>query len=269
LPKNCELKQIAIQIRNPDLFDKRYVINQDLWNSLDTDNQAALVLHEIIYRMAIEQGASDSVGARLINSLIFSDTVSNLDWITSIKAWEKAGYTQLILGDLKMGIGPKTPLTIDANGFVTGHVIQDQKCLSPIDSEEYDCLKLGSDELLGTLYTSNDWDFKYNPASYENTFSGSWTELYLGAPNTKFRVSSNNVPTLADLLNPGGFNPFQGSLVATVIYKTNSSCIYNADQSTNALPYKVLIQKTNGTTYKTVFNPGDYYCFNSQGDLIP
>lgn len=47
LPPNCHLVQIAIYQDR----DNKLVLNKTLWNQLDSLNQAALVMHEAIYKM--------------------------------------------------------------------------------------------------------------------------------------------------------------------------------------------------------------------------
>jgi len=77
LPNGCDIEQIAIQ--NNPIFsdDPRYVINQDLWNRLDNNNKAGLVLHEIIYREAIKNGHTNSIRTRRFNALLSSDKIEN------------------------------------------------------------------------------------------------------------------------------------------------------------------------------------------------
>ncbi len=73
LPSQCTIEQVAIQ--KPPQFpgDAYYVVNKDLWDLMSTDNQAALVLHEIVYREAIEFGHQNSISARYFNSLVLSN----------------------------------------------------------------------------------------------------------------------------------------------------------------------------------------------------
>lgn len=76
LPAQCSIAQIAVQ--KPPQFpgDPYYVISKDLWDQLDSENQAALVMHEIVYREAIEFGHTNSISARYFNSLILSDRLA-------------------------------------------------------------------------------------------------------------------------------------------------------------------------------------------------
>ncbi len=75
---SCSIEQIAIQ-RSP-VFpeDKRYTINQDLWDLLDEENRAGLILHEIVYREAISYGHENSIAVRYFNSYMFSNKFKNM-----------------------------------------------------------------------------------------------------------------------------------------------------------------------------------------------
>ncbi len=78
LPPHCTISQLIDQ-REPELpGDKRYFISQRLWNQLNSDQMAVAILHEIIYRLAIDMGQTDSVGSRALNSYIFSGKITSL-----------------------------------------------------------------------------------------------------------------------------------------------------------------------------------------------
>lgn len=66
IPTGCDLKQIAIQLSDDErpAGKKRYTVSLDLWNKLDEFNKMSLVLHEIIYREAIEHKSSNSMVVR-------------------------------------------------------------------------------------------------------------------------------------------------------------------------------------------------------------
>ncbi|MEA9356785.1 hypothetical protein SHI21_11240 [Bacteriovorax sp. PP10] len=66
IPTGCELKQIAIQLSDDErpAGKKRYTVSLDLWNKLDEFNKMSLILHEIIYREAIEHKSSNSMVVR-------------------------------------------------------------------------------------------------------------------------------------------------------------------------------------------------------------
>jgi hypothetical protein len=83
LPEGCVIEQIAIQnikVVNRDPF---YIVNADLWDRMDNDNKAILILHEAIFRAA--QGAWPSPTVRLLNSMAFS---TQLDQMTPLEYYE-------------------------------------------------------------------------------------------------------------------------------------------------------------------------------------
>jgi hypothetical protein len=50
LPANCELQQVIFQRETSPMNEWRYTIDLNLWKQLSLVDQAALVLHELIYR---------------------------------------------------------------------------------------------------------------------------------------------------------------------------------------------------------------------------
>lgn len=78
LPPNCDLKQAVIQ-QAPEFFgDKRYTISLDLWNQLDNNSKAALVLHEVIYNEGIALGQDNSKSVRYLISYLTSSGFSSM-----------------------------------------------------------------------------------------------------------------------------------------------------------------------------------------------
>ena len=75
IPNGCRIAQIANQSAPLYPDDKRYVIDRSLWTALDNDSRAGLILHEIIYREAIELGHENSVSTRLLNSGLCSQKI--------------------------------------------------------------------------------------------------------------------------------------------------------------------------------------------------
>lgn len=81
LPENCDIAQVAIQRPIDDETQtNRYVIDKKLWDALDPLNQAGLILHELIYREAIEGEINESRAVRLLNSLIFAGDISKVSF---------------------------------------------------------------------------------------------------------------------------------------------------------------------------------------------
>jgi hypothetical protein len=68
----CGLVQVAVQ-KDPEFpLDKRYTINQNYWLKMSPNDQAGLIVHEIVYRYLIARGQRDSKLARYFNSIISS-----------------------------------------------------------------------------------------------------------------------------------------------------------------------------------------------------
>ena len=104
-PVGCDIVP-AINQREPTMpLEKRYIVNQDLWDSLDTTNQAGLVLHELIYR---ELKLPTSVKIRYINSALFSSYFESLGIHDVISLFLNSGFVSLdlngVLADLTQPI---------------------------------------------------------------------------------------------------------------------------------------------------------------------
>ena len=87
IPKGCKLKQIVIQLSDDErpAGKPRYTVSLDLWKRLDEFNKAALVLHEIFYREAIEHESSNSMVVRAMVGEVLS-TKLNLDIYLALDA---------------------------------------------------------------------------------------------------------------------------------------------------------------------------------------
>lgn len=90
LPQACQLKQAIVQTSQPVSNQPRYLINSDLWNAMTEDTKAALVVHEIIYREAIqvENRHLNSFYVRQFNQWLHADKLSSLslkDYISFLR----------------------------------------------------------------------------------------------------------------------------------------------------------------------------------------
>lgn len=66
-PEHCEIEQLAF-FKESNII----LINRDIWNHLNPQNQAALVVHETIYQLQRQRGAKDSRDSRKIVGHLFS-----------------------------------------------------------------------------------------------------------------------------------------------------------------------------------------------------
>jgi len=73
IPKNCSVEQLVIQQEpNELLYEKRYTFDRDLWEKMSPLQQAGTIMHELIYREQISEGATNSIRARYFNSQLAS-----------------------------------------------------------------------------------------------------------------------------------------------------------------------------------------------------
>lgn len=74
IPESCRVEQIAIQMSDEEveLGYPRYVINKNLWDRLDENNKAVLILHEIIYREGILSKQVHSMRVRKMTELFIN-----------------------------------------------------------------------------------------------------------------------------------------------------------------------------------------------------
>ncbi len=92
VPEGCKVYQTVIQ-RTPKFpEDKRYIVNQELWSQMNADQKAGMILHEVIYRRAIEGGAKDSQNVRYINALWSSAELAQLRHAQVLARLELAGF---------------------------------------------------------------------------------------------------------------------------------------------------------------------------------
>jgi hypothetical protein len=69
---NCEVVQTVIRRNQAVSGQLPFLLRKDVWNQLDTQGQAGLLMHEIIYEHLFKLGEENSVKARRLNALIFS-----------------------------------------------------------------------------------------------------------------------------------------------------------------------------------------------------
>lgn len=82
IPAACQLKQLIAQ--NPDPFlpyEARYFIDPKFWQVLSVQDQAAALLHELVYRGALEKNPAlrSSEKVRLFVALVLSDKLQDLN----------------------------------------------------------------------------------------------------------------------------------------------------------------------------------------------
>lgn len=78
IPKNCQILQIANQNKPIIPGDRRYLIDNNLWEQMDNNHKAGLILHEVIYREGLEWNHQNSISSRYLNGVISSSYIESM-----------------------------------------------------------------------------------------------------------------------------------------------------------------------------------------------
>lgn len=116
-PAGCRLEQLAIRV-NPavDPYGRRLVISQKLWDQLDNNSKAGLLLHEAIYGELIALGATNSVGARYFNAWISSSQMNGATLPQFVNVLQKAGMQDFEYEGFKIDITQDSLLSFYRSG---------------------------------------------------------------------------------------------------------------------------------------------------------
>ncbi len=80
VPNGCSVEQIAVQIHDDYKFpgDNKYLIDKKLWDAVTDFNKFGLILHELIYKLAIDQKQKNSINTRYLTSMLTMYLVNGL-----------------------------------------------------------------------------------------------------------------------------------------------------------------------------------------------
>lgn len=84
---------LVLQIPRPLRSEPRYIINSNYWNELLIKDKVGILVHEILYREAIELGQSDSENVRQLTQFLLSRTFKDLDEIEYFNQIKRAGFS--------------------------------------------------------------------------------------------------------------------------------------------------------------------------------
>lgn len=123
-PLGCKVEQTAIRPKRAYWKDKILLISKPIWDSLDNDGKAGLVLHETVYAEAVANGQLDSDGSRYLNAIISSNKISKITPLDYAKVLATARFDWLVtIGGGDAAIGPHdnlfhlTPTRLDASSL--------------------------------------------------------------------------------------------------------------------------------------------------------
>lgn len=75
----CEITQLVYQVKTPKPMQKKFLIDEEIYNVLPDTDRAGILLHEVAYWAEIEKGATTSDGTRDIVRLISSKQILTLN----------------------------------------------------------------------------------------------------------------------------------------------------------------------------------------------
>lgn len=137
VPHNCVVVQTAIQKDVKFPSDKRFFVNQNIWQTLPALDQAGLVAHEIIYSL-LRKGPypiATSEGARYINSWIFSEEFQEVDKLKFATILLSGGFRSVKLDEVQF-----YPPSFESTGW-----------LYRLGSEKYQPVKMKDVATLGAI----------------------------------------------------------------------------------------------------------------------
>lgn len=78
IPSDCQLEQLVLQAPPLGPEDSYYIVNQLIWEQMNSMQQVTAILHEVIYRLAPDERKQfSSEKIRYIVALIVSDTLKD------------------------------------------------------------------------------------------------------------------------------------------------------------------------------------------------
>jgi hypothetical protein len=121
VPAGCQQEQTAIQ-KTPEFpGDKLFNIDQDLWNHMDSNNRAGLILHEIFYHMSLQYAKPDnSIGVRFFVSSISSAQSITLREL--VEVFRSLKYTGIEIDGYYYAVGDYAPGFNRDGSFLGGNL---------------------------------------------------------------------------------------------------------------------------------------------------
>lgn len=163
IPDGCTVEQAVVQQQPSVVNAFRYLINQKLWNELDADNKAALIVHELIYREFITTPTQEfsSERIRYFNAFInaglpgMNSLSAYLDRLQELHIGTYAyGGVSLLLGSVQnSGDWKKADLEIDNSQILSAEVSGYQTIVT--SGFSYFCSDKDVTSSLGTVTFAN------------------------------------------------------------------------------------------------------------------
>lgn len=135
LPRGCHVEQIAVQEPFPfSPTGKRLIINDELYDKLDENNRAALLLHEVITSEAILWGSQKSTHLRPFTAFLVSRAAESASGEEFIHRVLNAGLLSYEAHGLVFSFDPRDPSdqpAFDHGVLVRGTVSDGTEAIDP------------------------------------------------------------------------------------------------------------------------------------------
>ncbi|MDG0815088.1 hypothetical protein [Bdellovibrio svalbardensis] len=165
IPDNCQLEQVIVQQQPSVVNNYRYLINSKLWNQLDPDNQAALIVHELIYREFISTPSQEfsSERVRYFNAFIHSDLPGIFSLKDYIAKLQDVHISRYQYNDLMIFLGAanstgewiSSPVNIDEGGRIRYAALSSHQSINK-PYFNYLCFNLEASPRMGAVFLSKE-----------------------------------------------------------------------------------------------------------------
>lgn len=126
LPNGCDAKQIVVQKAPQVKEDRLYAVSDDLWRLLDNDEKAGVILHEVIYREAIQFFShTDSFQSRYFNSYLSSYLMKEFDAQSFARFLLDRGFYRTDIQGIVVNMRAGFPRFHENGGLASARVVDD------------------------------------------------------------------------------------------------------------------------------------------------
>lgn len=121
LPVGCKIVQAATQIQTPFPGEVKFTFQKDLWDSLEADVQASLILHEVIYEHMISVGETASRSTRYLNAALHSGHINSVKNYLDISSFFSFKNLEIDTDGKLRQFGKKNSCSIRRSRFKPGN----------------------------------------------------------------------------------------------------------------------------------------------------
>jgi len=117
IPNGCHIEQIVIQSLSPLPGQKRFTIDDELWSGLSTDNQVALIVHELLFADALYNRSAKSWQVRHLNGQMLRKDFNSFSAEVYANLLKLTGFDQNAIRNGTIWL-ENSHIEFDANGSI-------------------------------------------------------------------------------------------------------------------------------------------------------